>query len=487
MFSLKADGKLIFSGFTLLSPARRVAPRAEFFCPRAFCFFFVNYFIEIAIFILKPLALYCIISGVYGKYTHNYENEVCQMEYTAIAEWLNTTFSGYDGAILGFMNTLAGKAGGFLTPLMKIITFLGEKGIIFFLLAIGFMCYSKTRRIGVCMFGAVCCGALITNIILKDMVARPRPFEYLALYKSYWDYIGSPAESGYSFPSGHVTAATAGMGSLCFTKGKKMILPTIIVVALMGISRSYLMAHFPSDVLFAIVIGAFSAFIAYLITKAIFIYLEDNDDFPVCAAILDFDLPVHLPDKETVIGLINSVGKGGGRRAKASGEGGRRAAEESAGGGRRAAARGGRSAGAGGFKAALSAAASAGNGLISKVGGRRADAEGGAGADAKAHRRGKSSDWSSRWESYKDEKDGRGTARTDKDTHELSAPARTVPHTGGSAGSPETFTAAFAADDDDADMKIAPERSAKSGGFDWDGSAASASRLPLRICSLIWV
>ena len=386
------------------------------------------------------------------------------MEYTAIAEWLNTTFSGYDGAILGFMNTLAGKAGGFLTPLMKIITFLGEKGIIFFLLAIGFMCYSKTRIIGVCMFGAVCCGALITNIL-----------EYLALYKSYWDYIGSPAESGYSFPSGHVTAATAGMGSLCFTKGKKMILPTIIVVALMGISRSYLMAHFPSDVLFAIVIGAFSAFIAYLITKAIFIYLEDNDDFPACAAILDFDLPVHLPDKETVIGLINSVGKGGGRRAKASGEGGRRAAEESAGGGRRAAARGGRSAGAGGFKAALSAAASAGNGLISKVGGRRADAEGGAGADAKAHRRVKSSDWSSRWESYKDEKDGRGTARTDKDTHELNAPARTVPHTGKSAGSPETFTAAFAADDDDADMKIAPERSAKSGGFDWDGSAASAA------------
>ena len=145
------------------------------------------------------------------------------MEYTAIAEWLNTTFAGYDSAILGFMNTLATAAGGFLTPLMKLITFLGEKGIIMFLLAIGFMCFSRTRRIGVCMFGAVCCGALITNIILKDMVARPRPFEYMAVYKQYWDLIGSPAESGYSFPSGHVTAATAGMTALCFTRGKKMI------------------------------------------------------------------------------------------------------------------------------------------------------------------------------------------------------------------------------------------------------------------------
>ena len=49
------------------------------------------------------------------------------MEYTAIAEWLNTTFAGYDSAILGFMNALATAAGGFLTPLMKLITFLGEK------------------------------------------------------------------------------------------------------------------------------------------------------------------------------------------------------------------------------------------------------------------------------------------------------------------------------------------------------------------------
>ena len=49
------------------------------------------------------------------------------MEYTAIAEWLNTTFAGYDSAILGFMNTLATAAGGFLTPLMKLITSLAKR------------------------------------------------------------------------------------------------------------------------------------------------------------------------------------------------------------------------------------------------------------------------------------------------------------------------------------------------------------------------
>ena len=214
------------------------------------------------------------------------------MEYSAMAQWLNTFFAGYDNAILSLMNKLAGAAGGFLTPLMKVISFLGEKGIIMFLLALGLMCFSRTRKIGVCIFGAVCCGALITNIILKDLVARPRPFEYMAQYKNFWEAVGSPAEDGFSFPSGHVTAATAGMAALCFSRGKKWILPSAIVVLLMGISRNYLMAHFPSDVLFAVIIGLFSAYVAYLITRAIFNYLEDNDDFPLCAGILNFDLPV---------------------------------------------------------------------------------------------------------------------------------------------------------------------------------------------------
>lgn len=124
------------------------------------------------------------------------------MEYSAMAQWLNTFFAGYDNAILSLMNKLAGAAGGFLTPLMKVISFLGEKGIIMFLLALGLMCFSRTRKIGVCIFGAVCCGALITNIILKDLVARPRPFEYMAQYKNFWEAVGSPAEDGFPSPPG---------------------------------------------------------------------------------------------------------------------------------------------------------------------------------------------------------------------------------------------------------------------------------------------
>lgn len=222
-----------------------------------------------------------------------------------MADILNTVFAGYDKAILTVMHFLGEYLGVVLTLPMKIITLLGEKGLIFFLLALVLMCFSKTRKTGVCVFGAVCCGALITNIILKDWVARPRPFEALDLYRMWWNDIGAPAEDGFSFPSGHVTAAAAGMTALYRAEGKKYLKPGIIWVLLMAVSRNYLMAHYPSDVLFAAIFGVASGFIAWEITKLIFRFLEEHDDNRLCALALDFNVP--LPD----IGLkLPLTGKG---------------------------------------------------------------------------------------------------------------------------------------------------------------------------------
>lgn len=216
------------------------------------------------------------------------------MELTSAALFLNSFFAGYDKALLTVMHALA-KAGVVLTPLMKLVTFVGEKGIIFFLLALVCMCFPRTRKLGVCVFGAVCCGALITNIILKDMVARPRPFEAVELYKQWWQAVGAPAEDGFSFPSGHVTAAAAGMTAISLMKGKKWIVPSIVWVLVMMVSRNYLMAHYPSDVLFAALFGVTSGFIAWFITKFIFSFLEDHDDVPLFALALDFDIGNIIP------------------------------------------------------------------------------------------------------------------------------------------------------------------------------------------------
>ena len=225
------------------------------------------------------------------------------MAMTSAALWLNEFFFGYDNAILSLMHSLATALGAVLTPLMKVITFLGEKGIIFFLLALIFMCFSSERDTGVCVFGAVCCGALITNIILKDTIARPRPFETVEQFREWWMYVGSPFEDGYSFPSGHVTACAAGMTALSLMKGKKLVVPSVVIVLLMAISRNYLMAHYPSDVLVAAIIGVASGFIAWVITRFIFRFLEDRrDSMPIAELVLDFDIREVLPFELPFIG-----------------------------------------------------------------------------------------------------------------------------------------------------------------------------------------
>ena len=228
------------------------------------------------------------------------------MSLTAEALWLNSFFSGYDMAILSFAHRMAELAGSVLTPLNRIITLLGEKGILFFLLAVVLMLFPRYRRTGVCIFGAVCCGALITNIILKDPISRPRPFETVDQFRQWWQFVCAPAEDGFAFPSGHVTAAASGVTGLCRMRGKRWFIPGAIWVLLMMFSRNYLMAHYPSDVLFALLIGVFSGFVAALITQLIFRFLENHAGEGKFYDFLLYSGIEGKPDLKAVAGTVKS-------------------------------------------------------------------------------------------------------------------------------------------------------------------------------------
>jgi undecaprenyl-diphosphatase len=207
-----------------------------------------------------------------------------------MAEWLNISFAAFDQSILGFMHTLAEGAGVVLTPLMKLITLIGEKGLWMFLLAAVLMCFAKSRKIGVCLFGAVCCGALITNVVVKDWVARMRPFENSELFAQWWQLVGAPAEEGFSFPSGHVTAAMSGITALVLAWRKKWMPLGYLYVIVMAFSRNYLMAHYPTDVLAAVLVGAVSGIVAWFITKGIYFVLEKYQKNKFFNFILNFNL-----------------------------------------------------------------------------------------------------------------------------------------------------------------------------------------------------
>ncbi len=212
------------------------------------------------------------------------------MEQTLFAEWLNETFYAFDSAILDFYHSLAEWGGGFFTPFMKFISLLGEKGIFFILIALALMLFSKTRKNGVCMLGALCFGVLFTNIILKNAICRMRPFEAYEQFAEFWNFVGGVHAGGHSFPSGHTTAATAAMMALVFTYGKKTLSFAVPFIVLMGASRNYLMVHYPTDVIAAMVVGTVAALCAYGITLLIFKFLTHYENLKIFHFILHFDL-----------------------------------------------------------------------------------------------------------------------------------------------------------------------------------------------------
>ena len=130
-----------------------------------------------------------------------------------MVEFLNATFRNFDGGMFRAMHGLAQGAGGFFTPVFKAITLLGEKGLLFMLIGFVLLFFARTRKIGVCMLGAIAIGAIITNITLKPLVARPRPYTDPE-FMGFWEFVGKPTESDLSFPSGHTTAITAFMTAM---------------------------------------------------------------------------------------------------------------------------------------------------------------------------------------------------------------------------------------------------------------------------------
>ena len=185
------------------------------------------------------------------------------------AGWLNDVCAPFDLAVLGALHALAEGAGFALTPLFEAVSFVGEKGACFFALAFVLMLFKRTRKAGVCVFVALCLGALASNVVLKDLVARPRPFESSALYLDWWRFAGAAPEDGFSFLSGHMTAASAAMAALMLARRNlKTVLGGALVIAVMGAARCYLMAHYPSDVLAALLVGAAAAAAAYLLVDA---------------------------------------------------------------------------------------------------------------------------------------------------------------------------------------------------------------------------
>lgn len=149
-----------------------------------------------------------------------------------------------------------------LDVIMKIFTVIGEFGI--FGISVGIIClfFKSHRKTAFLMLVVMAIGFLIGNIMLKNLIARPRPCHS---YPSLLHYIDMP--SGYSFPSGHTLHSFIPAFMFLFNKKFRTGIILTIMAVFIAFSRMYFGVHYPTDILAGIVLAALLVFACMLIVK----------------------------------------------------------------------------------------------------------------------------------------------------------------------------------------------------------------------------
>ena len=145
-----------------------------------------------------------------------------------------------------------------LNGFMVLMGMLDDHGAIWIIMALVMALFRKTRVSGFRMFLCVAISWVISDLVLKNLVARPRPYETLDGLVT----LIAPLPS-YSFPSGHACSSFAAATALTMLfpeYGVWAYLPAILI----AISRVYVGVHYPTDVIVGSILGTV---VAYFVIK----------------------------------------------------------------------------------------------------------------------------------------------------------------------------------------------------------------------------
>jgi membrane-associated phospholipid phosphatase len=137
---------------------------------------------------------------------------------------------------------------GLLDNIAVILDFANDG--IFYVVIIGAIYWMFNKDLGIRMLFALIISGILT-LVLKDIFARPRPYEIL-----YSGIIPLVKESTFGIPSGHSLMTLVIWGYFAIWMKKRSIaiaVTTYIIVQ--GLSRMYMGVHFPQDVLAGWLLG----------------------------------------------------------------------------------------------------------------------------------------------------------------------------------------------------------------------------------------
>lgn len=175
---------------------------------------------------------------------------------------MNAIFN-FDASILLFIQNHIRQP--WLSPIVIGITHLGDKGLFWIALTLLMIYFRKTRRTGYTSLIAMTIGLLVTNLILKNWIARVRPYE---LIEGLQLIIGK--QKDFSFPSGHAcNSFAAGWAMFRGLKKRSWGVAALVLAILITLSRIYVGVHYPTDILAGAAIGIAAAEAARPIVKAL--------------------------------------------------------------------------------------------------------------------------------------------------------------------------------------------------------------------------
>lgn len=161
-----------------------------------------------------------------------------------------TALSQFEGQFLLWVQEFLRQS--WLDPIVAFYTKLGDRGLVWIALCFLLLLWPKTRRAGLAGLFALTFSFLCTNVLLKRVFARPRPWLVLE------GLVPLVAEADpNSFPSGHSSAALACAGAWWEYLPKPWRCIAMVCAVGMALSRLYVGVHFPIDVLCGSLVGIF--------------------------------------------------------------------------------------------------------------------------------------------------------------------------------------------------------------------------------------
>lgn len=143
----------------------------------------------------------------------------------------------------------------------SLVTHLADGGALWIALAVLLLLRPRTRRLGLAIAAALLLDLLLCNLILKPLVARPRPFTYTPAIT-----LLIPPPTDFSFPSGHTAASFAAAFALLFSHSRHWFW-AIFIAVIIAFSRLYLYVHYPTDILGGIAVGLLAGWLGVLLSR----------------------------------------------------------------------------------------------------------------------------------------------------------------------------------------------------------------------------